>query len=66
MRNLNRSIFRYNHFNNGVMLLAFVVGFGLQIAVTEIAFVTEIFGTVAIIERVAHLNSLIYSSTVVP
>jgi Ca2+-transporting ATPase len=48
MRNLNRSIFRYNHFNNGVMLLAFVVGFGLQIAVTEIAFVTEIFGTVAL------------------
>ncbi|NLY71300.1 MAG: calcium-translocating P-type ATPase, PMCA-type [Clostridiales bacterium] len=48
MRNLNRSIFRYNHFNNRVMLLAFVVGFGLQIAVTEITFITKIFGTVAL------------------
>jgi Ca2+-transporting ATPase len=30
------------------MLLAFVVGFGLQIAVTEITFITKIFGTVAL------------------
>lgn len=46
MRNLDRSIFRYNHFNNAVMILAFAVGFGLQIAVTEIPSVADTFGVV--------------------
>ncbi|MEG1930332.1 MAG: cation-translocating P-type ATPase [Anaerovorax sp.] len=46
MRNINKSIFRYNHFDNKMMLLAFAVGFGLQIAVTEITFLEIIFGTV--------------------
>lgn len=45
MRNINRSIFRINHFNNKMMMVAFIVGLGLQIAVTEIAFLEEIFGT---------------------
>lgn len=46
MRNLNISIFKYNHFNNRMMLIAFVVGFGMQIAVTEISFITDVFGTI--------------------
>lgn len=45
-RNLDQSIFRYNHLNNKMMLLAFAVGFSLQIAVTEIHVLTEVFGTV--------------------
>ena len=46
MRNVKRSIFRMNHLENRTMILAFVVGFMLQIAVTEIHFLTEVFGTV--------------------
>lgn len=46
MRNLNKSIFKFNHFNNRMMLLAFVVGFTLQIAVTEIHALTLVFDTV--------------------
>lgn len=45
MRNLNRSIFRYNHLSNPMMIVAFIVAFGLQIAVTEIPFLIEAFGT---------------------
>ncbi len=45
MRNINKSIFRINHLSNKLMILAFIVGFGLQIAVTEITFLEEIFGT---------------------
>lgn len=46
MRNVKRSIFRMNHLENRVMILAFVIGFMLQIAVTEIHFLTQVFGTV--------------------
>lgn len=46
MRNLNKSIFKFNHFNNRMMIVAFAVGFALQISVTEIHFLTEVFGTV--------------------
>jgi P-type Ca2+ transporter type 2C len=46
VRNLNRSIFRINHLNNKMMIVAFVVGFALQVAVTEIPFLTNMFGTV--------------------
>jgi Ca2+-transporting ATPase len=46
MRNLNKSIFKFNHFNNVMMIIAFVVGFLLQIFVTEIHLLTEVFGTV--------------------
>jgi Ca2+-transporting ATPase len=45
VRNLDRSIFAFNHINNPVMILAFAVGFSLQIAVTEIPVLTGIFGT---------------------
>ena len=48
MRNLNRSIFKYNHLNNRLMVVAFVVAFGLQIAVTEIPFLVEAFGTASL------------------
>ncbi|MDD4583742.1 MAG: cation-translocating P-type ATPase [Eubacteriales bacterium] len=45
MRNLNKSIFKFNHFNNRMMLVAFVVGFTLQILVTEVDFLTQVFDT---------------------
>lgn len=48
VRNLDRSIFAYNHVNNPMMILAFAVGFSLQIAVTEIPALTGIFGTTAL------------------
>lgn len=46
MRNIDKSIFTMNHWKNKLMLLAFVVGFVLQIAVTEIPFFIQVFGTV--------------------
>ncbi len=46
MRNLNRSVFRMNHLENKMMVLAFFIGFILQIAVTEIPFLISAFGTV--------------------
>lgn len=45
-RNLNRSVFKLNPFNNRMMVIAFCVGLGLQIAVTEVPFLVEIFETV--------------------
>jgi len=45
MRNLNKSIFKFNHFENRLMIVAFVVAFGLQIGVTEIPFLIDSFGT---------------------
>lgn len=45
MRNIHKSVFRTNPFSNMTMILAFVVGFLLQIAVTEIPFLLHIFGT---------------------
>lgn len=48
MRNLNRSIFRYNHLSNRLMIIAFVVAFSLQIAVTEIPFLIEAFDTASL------------------
>ncbi len=46
MRNVKRSIFRMNHLENRTMILAVVIGFILQIAVTEVHFLTVVFGTV--------------------
>jgi len=48
MRNVDKSLFKINHKNNKIMILAFVVGLALQIAVTEIPFLTSVFGTVAL------------------
>lgn len=46
MRDVNRSVFKMNHRNNPYMLLAFVVGILLQVAVTEITPLIYLFGTV--------------------
>lgn len=48
MRDVRRSVFRMNHLENGLMIVACVVGFLLQIAVTEIPFLVEAFGTAAL------------------
>jgi Ca2+-transporting ATPase len=48
MRNLNRSIFRFNHFENRMMVIAFCIGMLLQISVTELPFLIEVFGTTAL------------------
>ena len=45
MRDINKSVFKMNHRANKMMLLAFVIGFVLQIAVTEIPFLVNAFGT---------------------
>ncbi len=46
MRDTERSTFRFNHLDNKVMLLALAVGIVGQVAVTEIPFLMNIFGTV--------------------
>lgn len=48
MRNLKKSIFSFNHFSNKTMILAFCFGMLLQVGVTEIPFLTNMFGTVAL------------------
>ena len=48
VRNFHRSIFRYNHLNNRMMIVAIVAGFAMQVAVTEIPFLTNMFGTAAL------------------
>ncbi len=48
MRDLKKSIFRFNHLANKTMILAFFLGLTLQISVTEIPFLTAMFGTVAL------------------
>ena len=45
MRNLNRSVFRMNHLENKMMIIAFAVGLLLQISVTEIHGLVAVFGT---------------------
>lgn len=45
MRDVNRSIFRMNHFANSYMILACAVGIGLQALVTEIPYFVALFGT---------------------
>jgi len=46
MRDVNRSVFRMNHRNNPYMIGAFIVGIALQMAVTEITPLIQLFGTV--------------------
>ncbi|MGI6751192.1 MAG: cation-translocating P-type ATPase [Anaerovoracaceae bacterium] len=48
MRNLSKSFFKIPHLDNKIMVLAFCAGLGLQIAVTEIPFLTEAFGIVSL------------------
>jgi len=45
MRNLNRSIFKFNHLENRMMVVAFWVGIMLQVSVTEIPWLISIFET---------------------
>ncbi|WP_461247741.1 cation transporting ATPase C-terminal domain-containing protein, partial [Treponema sp. R6D11] len=46
MRNVRISIFKHKIFENGMMVAAFVFGLFLQIIVTEVPVLTEIFKTV--------------------
>ena len=46
MRDVNRSVFRMNHRNNPYMIGALMIGIALQIAVTEITPLINLFGTV--------------------
>lgn len=46
MRNIDNSIFSKVYHTNKMMTVAFILGFVLQIAVTEIGFLCNIFGTV--------------------
>lgn len=46
MRDTETSLFKFNHFDNKIMILALVVGLLGQLAVTEIPFLRNIFGTV--------------------
>lgn len=46
MRDLSKSVFKMNHFNNRMMIIAFIVGIGLQVLVTEIGFLNVLFETI--------------------
>lgn len=46
MRNVEKSIFKMNHFENKMMVVSFTLGIALQISVTEIPFLVELFETV--------------------
>lgn len=45
MRDVNKSVFRMNHFSNSYMIFACVAGIGLQALVTEIPYFIKLFGT---------------------
>jgi len=45
MRNYDKSLFKMNHLENKAMIGAFAVGLFLQIIVTEVPFLTEVFET---------------------
>lgn len=45
MRDVNKSVFRMNHFSNSYMIFACAVGIGLQVLVTEIPYFVGLFGT---------------------
>ena len=45
MRDTQKSVFRMNHLENRLMLLACGLGFLLQFAVTEVSFLIRAFGT---------------------
>ena len=45
MRDVNTSIFKFKHFDNKVMILAFIIGIVGQVLVTEVPFLTKTFGT---------------------
>lgn len=45
MRDVNKSVFKMNHFSNSYMIFACAVGVGLQVLVTEIPYFVKLFGT---------------------
>lgn len=45
MRDVNKSVFRMNHLSNHYMILACILGIGLQALVTEIPYFVTLFGT---------------------
>lgn len=45
MRDIETSLFKMNHLENRLMLVAFTVGIGLQMAVTEVPYLIALFGT---------------------
>ncbi len=45
MRDAQKSVFRMNHLENKLMILACILGFALQFAVTEVPFLISAFGT---------------------
>lgn len=45
MRDVNKSVFKMNHFNNPYMFLAWGIGLFLQVLVTEIPYFVGLFGT---------------------
>ena len=48
MRDQRKSIFAMNHLNNPMMIVALLLGIALQVAVTEIPFLVDIFGTASL------------------
>lgn len=50
MRDVQKSFFKMNHLENKLMILACILGFALQFAVTEVPFLISAFGT-------SHLNA---------
>ncbi len=45
MRDVETSLFRMNHLENRLMILAFFIGLGLQVLVTEVPYFVNLFGT---------------------
>ncbi|MDR0875992.1 MAG: cation-translocating P-type ATPase [Clostridiales Family XIII bacterium] len=47
-RKLHKSVFSVNHLQNKMMIFAFIIGFGLQIMVTEVPFFVGVFETASL------------------
>jgi len=62
MRNLSKSLFKFNFWENRMMIIAFFTGLALQAAVTEIHYLTVVFGVMKL--STEELFSLLALSTV--
>ncbi|MCR5753286.1 MAG: cation-translocating P-type ATPase [Acetatifactor sp.] len=51
MRDMHRSVFRTNPFGNPLMIVAFILGFLLQLSVTKVPFLISAFSTAGLSER---------------
>ncbi|MDR0357190.1 MAG: cation-translocating P-type ATPase [Clostridiales Family XIII bacterium] len=47
-KKLDKSVFKTNHLENKMMIVAFFLGFALQIAVTEVPFLNDVFSTASL------------------